>query len=67
MEDDLILEVIGAGDLRISKSAKWRCGGKDGFSLDVSWIGIGYTGGGVLSREDAVKLANHILENIDSD
>ena len=53
-------EVVGAGKLRISKENKSRCGGKVGFSFGVEWGQHGFAGG-VISNEEAVRLAKHIL------
>lgn len=60
---DIELEVVGAGTIRISKSSKWQCGGKEGFSFGVSW-GRHNFAGGVLSTEEAEKLAHHITKTI---
>lgn len=57
-------DVIGAGRIEISKSADWKCGGKIGFSFGVEWGRNGFTGG-VISREEAVLLAEYILNTID--
>ena len=57
-------EVIGAGQLQISHSANWKCGGKIGFSFGVQWGRNGYTGG-IISREEAVLLAEYILNTIE--
>jgi len=54
-------DVIGAGQIQISLSDKWSCGGKEGFSFGVEW-GTHGIAGGVLAREDAIKLAEHILK-----
>jgi len=61
MKTDLYFDVVGAGNIQISKSAEYQCGGKIGFSFGVEWGTHGYTGG-VLSQEEAVKLAEHILK-----
>lgn len=57
-------EIIGAGKLEISKSATWKCGGRTGFSFGVEWGKHGFAGG-VISREDAVLLAEFILNTVD--
>jgi hypothetical protein len=57
-------EVIGAGKIQISNSAKWSCGGKKGFSFGVEWGKHGVVGG-VLSKKEAIKLAEHILKIVD--
>lgn len=56
-------EVKGAGTLRISKSSTWQCGGVEGFSIGVSWGKYDFAGG-VISAEEAEKLALHILKTI---
>ena len=56
-------EVIGAGNLRISNSCTWQCGGKKGFSIGAEWGKHGYAGG-VISNEDAIRLARHILRTV---
>ena len=56
-------EVIGAGNLRISNSCTGQCGVKKGFSVGVEWGKHGYAGG-VISNEDAIKLARHILRTV---
>jgi hypothetical protein len=53
-------EVVGAGKLRISKENTAQCGGKVGFSFGVEWGQHGFAGG-VISNEEAVRLAKHIL------
>lgn len=56
-------EVIGAGKLRISTSCTWQCGNKQGFSFGVEWGRNGYAGG-VISKDDAVMLARHIIRTV---
>lgn len=53
-------EVKGAGGLIIGNSADTSCGGIKGFSIGAEWGRFGYTGG-VISKEEAVRLARHIL------
>jgi len=53
-------DVKGAGNIRISKSADSSCGGVDGFSIGVEWGKFGYVGG-VISRDEAIRMAKHIL------
>ena len=62
-DDYLDYEVIGAGNLRISKSCTWQCGGKQGFTLGVEWGKHDYAGG-VISKEEAVMLARHIIRTV---
>jgi len=57
----LYLDVVGAGKIEISKSNEVRCGGKTGFSFGVEWGQHGYTGG-LLSKEEAIRLAEYILQ-----
>lgn len=54
---------VGAGKIRISKSASWSTGGSVGFSFGVEW-GRNEYAGGVLSKEEAVKLAKFILRTV---
>lgn len=63
MKKGLKLNVPGAGHLLISHNCSIRCGGVEGFSFDVSWSKFGLSGG-VISKQEAVALANHILEAV---
>jgi len=65
-EDDRLFNVVGAGSIKLSGSASVVCGGRAGFSLGVSWSEHGIDIGGVLSREEAKKLADRIYEILDS-
>jgi len=56
-------DVTGGGKLALSKSADFLCGDKVGFSIGVSWTMHPYIGG-VLSRAQAKKLAEYILEQL---
>jgi precorrin-6B methylase 2 len=58
-EKNIYYDITGAGKIRISESANWMTGDATGFSFGVEW-GINGYAGGVLSVEDAEKLANHI-------
>ena len=58
---ELEFEIIGAGSLRISESNKCKCGGKEGFYFGVSWTESPFIGG-VISNDEAIKLAEHILK-----
>lgn len=62
-DDHVDYEVIGAGNLRISKSCTWQCGGEQGFSIGVEWGKNGYAGG-LLPKDDAVMLARHIIRTV---
>lgn len=64
-DDNVYFEVVGAGKIEISKFDGVQCGGKLGFSFGVEWGTHDYTGG-VLSREEAIKLAEHILKYTDN-
>jgi len=64
--DDLFVEVLGAGKMKISKSINHYCGGTFGFSIEPSWTAYGYSGG-VMSHEDARKMATMILDVLDRD
>ena len=65
-EDSTYIPVLAAGDIQISNSANWRTMGVYGFSFGVEWGKFGY-GGGVLSRENARTLAEHILTTLDEE
>lgn len=60
LKEDVQFDVIGAGKIQIGKSKNAKCGGVKGFSFDCEWGKYGM-GGGVISREDAKDLAEHIL------
>ena len=62
-ENHTYFEVIGAGQIEISHSSEVHCGGETGFSFGVEWGEYGFAGG-VLSKEEAIKLAEHILRVI---
>ena len=64
MNNDIYFEVIGAGKIEISISSNYCCGGQRGFSFGVEWGRHDYAGG-VLSRQEAIKLAEHILKYAD--
>lgn len=59
-------EVAGAGIVRISTDCNSTCGGKTGFSIGVEWGRFGYTGG-VMDKEDAIKLAKFIVRTYNLD
>lgn len=52
-------DVLGAGKIRISNDNKWQCS-EMGFSFGVEWGQHGFAGG-VISNEEAIKLAKHIF------
>lgn len=56
----LEFNVNGAGKLRISDTDKWKCGGEYGFSIGVEWGRFGFAGG-TMPKEEARKMAKHIL------
>ena len=55
--------VRGAGMIQISDECNASTGGVTGFSFGVEWGQFGYAAG-VLSKEEAIKLAKHILRSI---
>jgi len=59
----LYFTVNGAGDIRISTHCKYQCALREGFMFGVEWGKHGFVGG-LLSKEDAKKLAEHILDSI---
>lgn len=60
-----VFNVVGAGELHVGPSANCCCAGRAGFFFAVSWGKHGYSGG-VLSREEALKLAKHIMETLET-
>jgi hypothetical protein len=54
-------KVYGAGNIAISKSSNYQCR-VNGFAFGVSWGRHQYAGG-VLGKEEAIRLALFILEN----
>ena len=59
----LEIEVRGAGKIRINSEPVWSCGDAIGFMFDTDWNKDHFSGG-VLSREDAKILAEHILKSL---
>lgn len=59
-------DVPGAGKIQISRSTSIKTGGIEGFSFGVEWSKYPYIGG-VLSKEEAVKLASFILRSVNLD
>lgn len=59
-EKNLAVEIKGSGFLNISYSPEWRCGGEKGFSVNVN-----NKPGGVMPALEALKLADHIYDNLD--
>ncbi len=65
-ENSTYFHVHGAGDIEISNGAYSSCGGaKNGYSIGIEWGEYGFSGG-VISRADAIKLANHIYNNLNT-
>ena len=58
------IKVLGAGEIAISEDSNSVINGTFGFNFGVSWGRHGFIGG-VLPREGARQLANHILQNIE--
>lgn len=56
----LHIYIGGAGILELSKLPNWQTERITGFHLGVEWGKHGFAGG-VLSQEDAIKLAEHIF------
>lgn len=52
-----IFEIQGSDNIEISEENTWQCGGKIGFHFSYE-----KRVGGVLSNEEARKLAEHILK-----
>jgi len=59
----LHFRVNGAGKIQITDDYKYSCGGEEGFSFGVEWGKHGFTGG-VLPKEEAKRLAEHILNTL---
>lgn len=59
-------EVKGAGNLIFSNDASTSCGGVVGFSIGAEWGEHGYIGG-VISKEEAIRLAKHIMRTVNLD
>lgn len=54
-------EVVGAGQISISDNDRAICGNSVGFLFETDWDkNFRHFAGGVLSRGDALKLADHI-------
>ena len=56
----LHFKVNGAGRIQITEDCQHSCGREEGFSFGVEWGKHGFAGG-VLPKEEAKKLAEHIL------
>jgi hypothetical protein len=59
-----LFKVTGAGQILISNQCHFYCHGKTGFDFSVEWGKYGYSGG-VLPKDEAKKLAEHILNSLD--
>lgn len=57
-------KVEGAGSLEISKNASAVTGQSAGFHIGVSWTDFKFCGG-VMSRAEAKKLADHIYKALE--
>jgi hypothetical protein len=71
MEEPVEIEYVyftvpGAGEIQLSRSTSVRTGGVEGFSFGVEWGRHGYAGG-VLSKEEGIRLANFILRSVNLD
>jgi len=62
--ESINIEVVGAGHIEISTECNFGCGGEVGFSFNVSW---GRSCGGVISKEEALKLVKHVSRSISLD
>lgn len=56
----LHFRVNGAGKIQITEDCQYSCGNEKGFSFGVEWGKHGFAGG-VLPKEEARRLAEHIL------
>lgn len=57
-----IIRVAGAGQISISKEIGHSTGGAFGFGFGVSWSRHGIQCGGVLGKDEAMRLALIIIE-----
>lgn len=55
-----------SGDIRISNDHNYGSGNINGFDFSVEWGEFGFLGG-ILSEEDSLKLASHILTRLNYD
>jgi len=62
----IYFDVPGAGKIQLSYSTSCTTGGVEGFSFGVEWGRHGYTGG-VLSKEEGVRLTSFILRSVNLD
>ena len=61
-DNDTYFDVAGSPQIRVSNDCNYSTGSvKNGIS-----IGLGIFPGGVISRQEAVRLANHLLTVVDS-
>jgi hypothetical protein len=65
-DDDTTFNVVGAGTIKLGGNASCCCGHRAGFHFGVSWSEHGEDCGGVLSREQAKRLADRIYEVLNS-
>lgn len=56
----LHFRVNGAGKIQITEDCQHLCGSEEGFSFGVEWGKYGFSGG-VLPKDEAKRLAEHIL------
>jgi hypothetical protein len=59
-------DVKGAGILQFSNSCDIQCGGEVGFHIGTSWGKYRLFGGGVISRKEAKRLADHIYKQLNN-
>ena len=60
-----VFEVQGAGHVHVGKSPNSWCGTAVGFHVDVTWGKYGRAGG-VMDRDEAKRLADHIYSLLGS-
>lgn len=60
IEGKTYFDVAGGGYIYLTNHAEYYCGNAEGFGIGVTW-GRNGEAGGVIDKEDAIRLANHIL------
>ena len=64
--EELRFEVNGAGQIILGGNANTICGTQAGFHFGVTWGRHGEVGG-MISREEAKRMAEFILEELNKD
>ena len=64
INNEKVFKIIGFGEIRISESSNWLCGEAEGFSFQFKPNRQNYFIGGVLDKEEARLLADHIYKSL---